>query len=407
MPYNWSPHPRYRLYTSLRSYSPGFLEDRSSTSALEAEICRRFGIESGVCIPMARTGLFLAMSELIRPGQHVVMSPLTIVDVVNAVILAGGVPSFVDIDRDTCGINPELAESRIDSRTGAVLITHLHGQSCGAHHFREICDRRSVPLVEDAAQAFGAVEKGKRLGTIGDVGIYSFGYYKNVTAWRGGMVVARNRVFAERVQKRVAGMRKLSRTRLNALHIAGSITDLSTWPPLFSTLTFPLIRSDISIVNRRLDPEHAARRLERLPESYFRKMRDAQAALCLKQLERVDDDSLQRMKRAAYYDATLPRSGRLRTPPLVQDYSHIYTHYPIQYESREALLDYARMRGRDFSRQHLRNCADLPDFREFYANCPNARAAARELILLPTYPRYPMNEAGKNAEVIADFNREK
>jgi dTDP-4-amino-4,6-dideoxygalactose transaminase len=136
-------------------------------------------------------------------------------------------------------------------------------------------------------------------------------------------------------------------------------------------------------------------------------MRDAQAALCLKQLEQVDDDSLQRMKRAAYYYASLPRSGRLRTPPLVQDYSHIYTHYPIQHESREALLDYARMRGRDFSRQHLRNCADLPYFREFYADCPNARAAARELILLPTYPRYPMNEAGKNAEVIADFNREK
>jgi dTDP-4-amino-4,6-dideoxygalactose transaminase len=97
----------------------------------------------------------------------------------------------------------------------------------------------------------------------------------------------------------------------------------------------------------------------------------------------------------------------MRTPLLVQDYSHIYTHYPIQHESREALLDYARMRGRDFSRQHLRNCADLPDFREFYANCPNARAAARELILLPTYPRYAMDEAGKNAEVIADFNREK
>jgi dTDP-4-amino-4,6-dideoxygalactose transaminase len=65
------------------------------------------------------------------------------------------------------------------------------------------------------------------------------------------------------------------------------------------------------------------------------------------------------------------------------------------------------MRGRDFSRQHLRNCADLPYFREFYADCPNARAAARELILLPTYPRYPMNEVVKNAEVIADFSREK
>jgi dTDP-4-amino-4,6-dideoxygalactose transaminase len=202
-------------------------------------------------------------------------------------------------------------------------------------------------------------------------------------------------------------MRTLSRTRLNALRIAGSMTDVGTWPPLFSTLSFPLIRSGNSIVNRTLDPEHAARRLERLPESYFRKMRDAQAGLCLRQLERVDDDSLQRVKRAAYYEATLPRTGTLRIPPLVRDYSHIYTHYAVQHDRREELLQYARMRGRDFSRQHLRNCADFPDFKEFYANCPNARAAARELILLPTYPRYPMREVGKNAEVIADFNRGK
>ena len=95
----WSPHPRYRLYTGPSSYYlplrapfPAQLERGDDMARFESEICRRFDVAAAVCVPMARTGLYLALREMIREGQAVVMSPLTIVDAVNMVLLAGGVP---------------------------------------------------------------------------------------------------------------------------------------------------------------------------------------------------------------------------------------------------------------------------------------------------------------------------
>src|SRR5262245_2680094 len=177
MQLSWSPHPRYRLYTTWRSYASTLTRQSDAIERFQNEVCRRFNVRAAVCVPMARTGLFLTLRETVKPGRKVIMSPLTIVDVVNAVLLAGGIPVFGDIVRESCALDPNCADSLIDAETDAILITHLHGESAGSHVFREICDRRGVRLIEDTAQAFGAIESGRRLGTIGDAGIYSFGFY--------------------------------------------------------------------------------------------------------------------------------------------------------------------------------------------------------------------------------------
>lgn len=415
---SWSPHPRYLLYTGTASYALPlqhlFPRSRNSAEAmaqLEAEICRRFEVSAAVCVPMARTGLYFGLRELIRPGQTVILSPLTIVDVVNMVFLAGGIPLFADIRRPSCAIDPEQAESLIDSRTGAVLITHLHGESAGAHVFRDICRRRSVPMIEDAAQAFGAVEGDRRLGTIGNLGIYSFGFYKNVNAWRGGMLVSQDPDLIARIRQRMNGLPELPGWRLLALSLHGLITDAATWPPLFSTFTYPILRHSYlrgcQIVNRRLDPEYGATRLTGMPPDYFYQMTGSQATLALCQLDRVDADTTARIDHAARYNQALAGLDRLITPRWQPGRANIYSYYPIQCREREALLQFAMHHKRDFAAQHLRNCADLPEFKEFYRYCPNARASAQELILLPAYPRYPSDEIQLNIEVIQEFFRSK
>jgi dTDP-4-amino-4,6-dideoxygalactose transaminase len=382
-------------------------DDGEAVARLEAEVSRRFEVASAVCVPMARTGLYLALREILQPGQTVILSPLTLVDVVNMVLLAGGIPVFADIVRRSCALDPEQAESLIDRRTGAVLATHLHGESAGAHLLREICRRRGVPLIEDAAQAFGAVEQGRRLGGIGDVGVYSFGVYKNLSAWRGGMIVSHDAGLIARVRKRMDAWPRLSRRSLLSWCAKGLLADAATWPPLFAAVTYPIIRYGVlhgfRAVTRRLDPEDGARRLDSMPQDYFGGMSDAQALLALRQLERVDADSALRNAHAARYHEALAGLEGLVTPRRHDGLSHIYTYYPIQYRERDALLRHALARGRDLAAQHLRNCADLPEFKEFRRECPNARAASRELILLPTYPRYPEAEIERNIDAIRDF----
>src|SRR5205823_2814723 len=148
---------------------------RDSIETFEAEVCRRFNVAAAVCVPMARTGLFFVLREVIRPGQKVILSPLTIVDVVNAVLLAGGVPVFADIVRRSCAIDIDNANSLIDGSTGAVLVTHLHGETAGARAFLVLSRRPGACLIEDSVHAFGAIERGKRTGTSGGAAISSCG----------------------------------------------------------------------------------------------------------------------------------------------------------------------------------------------------------------------------------------
>src|SRR5688572_19162810 len=191
-----APRPRYRLYSAPGSYLRVAREVLLGRSArgpgieeLEARLMAFSSVPRAVCMPSARVGIFLVLKNLIRPGQEVVLSPYTIADVVNMVICAGGVPVFADVERSTCNIDPKSVARLIGPRTGAVLATHLHGLCCDLEPLSRLCREKGIPLVEDAAQAFGASLDGRRAGTWGQAGVYSFGMYKNVNAIFGGAVV--------------------------------------------------------------------------------------------------------------------------------------------------------------------------------------------------------------------------
>ena len=399
----WYPHARYRLYTTRASYTVPLFDVKDSVETFEAEVCRRFNVAAAVCVPMARTGLFFVLRELIQPGQKIILSPLTIVDVVNAVLLAGGVPVFVDIIRRSCAMDIDKADSLIDGSTGALLLTHLHGETAGANAFLELCQRRGLRLIEDSAQAFGAIERGKRLGTIGDAGIYSFGFYKNLTTWRGGMVVSNNATLIERIRGHVRKLAQLPKRNLLIRMLGGLVVDAATCPSVFATFTHPILRGNFGIISRQLDPERGAMRLAEVPKDHLRQMRESQALIGIRHLDRVDKDAFRRIENAAAYHDGLGGLDGIVTPQRCGDLSNVYTYFPIQIANRETLLEYSQKRRRDFAAQHLRNCADLPMFSEFRRDCPNARRAARELVLLPTYPRYPHSEVKKNIEVIREF----
>jgi perosamine synthetase len=402
----WSPHSRYRLYTSRTTYRIPLGETNGAIQAFEAEVCRRFGVAAAVCVPMARTGLFLTLSEMIRPGQKVILSPLTIADAVNAVILAGGIPIFADINPSSCAMDINAAGSLIDHSTGALLLTHLHGQTGGAHAFRELCQCHGLPLVEDAAQAFGAIEGGRRLGTIGDAGVYSFGFYKHLTTWRGGMVVSNNVTLIDRIRKRVRNLQNLSGWRLSTEMLRGLVVDAATAPSIFATLVHPMIRRNVKPVTNRLDPERDSRRRSHIPKDWLYRMDDIQGRIGIEQLDAIDRHALCRIERAALYHSALGGLGGITTSEHRDDLSNIYTYFPIQISDRDLLLHHSHLRQRDFGAQHLRNCADLPFFAEFRRDCPNARKAAAELVLLPTYPRYPLSEVEKNIATIREFIQE-
>src|SRR5919197_501971 len=132
-----APRARFRLYTHtydyfcvLKDVLLGQTTNGDDVQRLESEIISRFKVPYAACVPQARVGIYLAIKGLIQPGQKVIVSPYTIADVINMVICAGGVPVFADIDRSTTNVTADEIERLIDDRTGAVMVTHLHGMAC-------------------------------------------------------------------------------------------------------------------------------------------------------------------------------------------------------------------------------------------------------------------------------------
>ena len=360
-----------------------------------------------LCIAKARVGIFVAIRALIEPGQKVVLSPYTISDVVNMVICAGGIPVFADLESDTCNVDAADVERLIDGDTGAVMITHLHGLACDVDRISAVCRERGVALVEDAAQAFGARVGGRRVGTFGDAGIYSFGQYKNLNSFFGGMVVTSNPDLAGNLRAEIDAFPSQEIGYYLSKVAGGVASDLATWPPIFKSLTYRVFRygflHDVGFLNSQVTVDADPQMKHDLPESYLRRMTPMQARIVLGQLADVDDHIRARVEYAKLYHQGLSDIPELGLPPLRTDFTHTYSYFPVQTEDRDALLRHLMRDKRDMAAQHLHNCADLPCFSEFHRDCPNARRTARSVILLPTYPRYSNVDVERNIASIRHY----
>lgn len=143
----------------------------------------------------------------VRPGDEVITTPMSFVATSNAVLQAGALPVFVDVEPETGNINADLIEQAISSRTKAVLPVHLYGQMCDMKRIREIADRHSLVVIEDAAHALEAERDGVRPGELSEAACFSFYATKSITSGEGGAVATNAPEIANGLKKlRLHGM---------------------------------------------------------------------------------------------------------------------------------------------------------------------------------------------------------
>jgi perosamine synthetase len=144
--------------------------------------------------------LHLALAGLgVGPGDEVIVPDLTFGASANAVLHCGAVPIFVDVERDTWTMAPREIEAKITERTKAVMPVHLYGHPCDMDPVIEIARRHDLFIVEDCAEALGAQYKGQKVGTLGDVGCFSFFANKIITTGEGGMITTNDPTLLERM----------------------------------------------------------------------------------------------------------------------------------------------------------------------------------------------------------------
>jgi dTDP-4-amino-4,6-dideoxygalactose transaminase len=136
----------------------------------------------------------------IKPGDEVIMPSYTFVSTANAFVLRGGVPVFVDIREDTLNLNERLIETAITRRTRAIVPVHYAGVACEMDTIMTLANRHGLKVVEDAAQGVMASYKGRMLGSIGDLGAYSFHETKNVISGEGGALLVNDQDLSARAE---------------------------------------------------------------------------------------------------------------------------------------------------------------------------------------------------------------
>jgi len=174
------------------------VELQREVEAFEAEFARYLDASHVIAVSSGTAALSIALAALgVGPGQEVIVPAYMWVSVAAAVVNRGAIPVLADID-DTFCLDPKAIEERISSKTTGIIVVHMSGAPADIKALREVADRRKLFLLEDCAQCAGGSVNGQRVGTFGDMGVFSFQMNKNMTAGEGGAVVTNTRRLHDR-----------------------------------------------------------------------------------------------------------------------------------------------------------------------------------------------------------------
>jgi dTDP-4-amino-4,6-dideoxygalactose transaminase len=257
-------------------------------TAFEKEFASYCSADYGIAVNTGTSALHLALlAAKVGPGDEVITVPFTFVATVAAICYTGATPVFVDINPVSYTIDVNQIEKAITERTKAILPVHLYGQAADMEPILEIARRHGLTVIEDAAQAHGAEYKGRRAGSIGDFGCFSFYPGKNLGAYgEGGMVVTNNPEYVRTIQV------------------------LRDWGQ--------------------------ERRYQHILKGYNYRMDGIQGAILRVKLRYLDAWTDARRALAARYDELLVNSGV--TTPTVMPYSdHVYHIYAVRSPQRDTL----------------------------------------------------------------------
>jgi len=177
-------------------------EEVNFIKKLEEEFARFIGVKYGITTTSGTTALQLAIATLgLEPGDEVIVPTFTMIATANAVILNGAKPVFVDADPETWCMDVSLIEPLINERTKAILPVHIYGHPADMDKIKELAEKYNLFVVEDAAEAIGTEYKGKKAGSLGDIGCFSFYANKIVTCGEGGILVTNDKTMAARARK--------------------------------------------------------------------------------------------------------------------------------------------------------------------------------------------------------------
>lgn len=185
----------------VASMKSGWLGTGPKVARFEIDFGAYKGVPHAVAVSSCTAALHLSiLAAGVEPGDEVITTPMTFAATVNSIVHAGATPVLVDVDPITMNIDPRGIESKITSKTRAILPVHFAGRPCDMDALCSVAARHDLRLIEDCAHAIETEYKGRKAGTFGDFGCFSFYVTKNIVTGEGGMVLTRREEDAARIK---------------------------------------------------------------------------------------------------------------------------------------------------------------------------------------------------------------
>ncbi|MBE3129037.1 MAG: dTDP-4-amino-4,6-dideoxygalactose transaminase, partial [Actinobacteria bacterium] len=202
IPFNKPQLTGKELYYIKKAVSSGWISgDGLFTKKCNKFIENKYSVKRVLLTTSCSSALDMSAILLnVKPGSEVILPTFTFVSTANSFLVRGARLRFIDIREDTLNIDETKIEDSINQRTKAIIVVHYAGVSCEMNKIMDIARRNNLSVVEDAAHGIGCTYEGMYLGTIGDIGCYSFHETKNVTCGEGGAILINNDKFSERAE---------------------------------------------------------------------------------------------------------------------------------------------------------------------------------------------------------------
>jgi perosamine synthetase len=321
----------------------------------EEAVVQYVGAMYGVAVNSGTAGLHSAMYALgIGPGDEVIVPPMTFAATVNCVVYMGATPVFADVTPDTLLIDPMQVENKITPQTKAIIGVDYAGQPCEWDLLQAIAGEHGLALVADGCHALGAKYRGKKVGTLADMTVFSFHPVKHITTGEGGMVVTDNPDLAEKMR---------------------------------------LFRNHGITTDHHQREEQGSWFYEMQDLGYNYRITDFQCALGMSQLQKLPEWIARRQAIAERYHDAFTDLSWIRPLFVREENSHAYHLYVVKIDidiiSRMSLFQALRRSGIGVN-VHYIPVHLHPFYRKnlgtFLGQCPVAEAAYERIVSLPMYP---------------------
>jgi len=328
----------------------------AKVSEFEKKVAVYHGVREAIGVASGTDALHLAIDALgIGEGDEVITTPFTFFATVEAILYTGATPVFVDIEPDTLNIDVSQIEANITGKTKALLPVHLFGHPADMRTILNISKKHRLKMIEDCAQSFGAEANGKKVGSIGDAGCFSFYPSKNLGGYGdGGMII------------------------LNSTRVADTIRELRNHGSRGS------YRHKRVGFNSRLD--------------------EIQAGILLVKLIRIDEYNRKRRQNASFYNNLL--SDKVKCPVEKKGAYHVYHQYTIMSHKRDEIQQKLKKNGISSVIYypvplHLQKALKFLGYQK--GDFPVTEKAAKEVLSLPMYPELEESAIIKISKIIKDI----